>query len=116
MEHKINAEGKILGRLATEIAVKLRGKDSAAFNPARMSMNSVVVYNVDKIRVTGNKMEQKIYRRHSGYLGGLREETLKDRLVRDSRLALAGAVEGMLPKNRSRKNVMKRLVLIKGTE
>jgi len=114
MEYKIDATNKILGRLATEVAVKLRGKDTAAFDPTRISGNKVTVYNTDKVRVTGKKVEQKLYRRHSGYLGGLREETLGDLLARDSRRAIEYAVAGMLPKNKSRSKLMRNLVLIKG--
>src|SRR3989338_4280621 len=73
MEYKIDAQNQILGRLATRIAVLLRGKDKPGFDPARMSVNQVIVYNSDKIRVTGKKMVQKKYRRHSGYPGGQKE-------------------------------------------
>lgn len=111
MEHKIDATNKIMGRLAAEISVLLRGKDSPRFNPAKMSGEKVAVYNVDKMRVTGKKMEQKLYRRHSGFHGGLKEEKLKDLLRRDSRLALKHAVMGMLPKNKLRARLMKNLAL-----
>ena len=116
MEYKLNAEGKILGRLASEAAILLRGKNSPHFDPAKPSGNRVVVYNTDKIRVTGRKMVQKLYRRHSGYIGNLKEEKLRDRMARDSRIVLREAVGGMLPKNRSRKRIIKSLVLHKGVE
>lgn len=114
MEHKINAEGKILGRLATEAAVLLRGKNSPAYDPARLSGNKVTVTNTDKVRVTGKKPVQKLYRRHSGYIGGLREEALRDLMRRDSRKVIWNAVYGMLPPNRSRAKIMKNLILKKG--
>lgn len=114
MEYKIDASNKILGRLATEVALLLRGKNDPSFDPAKMSKNKVVVYNTDKIGVTGKKMAQKLYRRHSGYIGNLREEKLRDLMARNSGLSLRRAVMGMLPKNRSRKRVIKNLILVKG--
>lgn len=114
MEHKIDATDKILGRLATEVAILLRGKKDPSFDPARLAPRRVVVYNTDKVRVTGKKMEQKLYRRHSGYPGALKEEKLKDLLRRDSRQVVEQAVAGMLPKNRSRKRFLRNLVLWKG--
>lgn len=111
MEYKINAEGKILGRLASEIAVLLRGKNSPSFDPARLSGNKVLVYNTNKLRVTGKKMTQKLYRRHSGHIGSLKEIKLRDLIHKDSRLVLKKAVMGMLPKNRSRAKIIKNLIL-----
>lgn len=116
MEYKINASDKILGRLASEIAMLLRGKDSPSFDPARLSNNKVVVTNTDRIRVTGKKLSQKLYRRHSGYHGGLKEVKLRDVLARDSRLALKYAVLGMLPKNKLRSKLIKNLTLVKGEQ
>jgi len=110
MEYKIDAKDKILGRLAGEIAVILRGKNSPTFSLHKLSGNKVVVYNTDKIRTTGKKLVQKLYRRHSGYIGvGFKEEKMKDLMARDSRLVLKHAVMGMLPKNRSRAKVIKNL-------
>lgn len=114
MEYEINAENKVLGRLATEVAVLLRGKKDPSFDPARLILQRVLVYNTDKIRVTGKKMEQKLYYRHSGYPGALKEERMKDLMRRDSRLAVKQAVAGMLPKNRSRKRFLRNLLLLKG--
>lgn len=114
MEYKIDATNKILGRLATEVAILLRGKNSPRFNPAEFPSHRVSVYNTDKIRVTGRKMLQKLYRRHSEYIGGLKEEKLKERLARDSRMVLRDAVLGMLPKNRLRRIFIKNLLLFKG--
>ena len=116
MEYKIDATNKILGRLASEVSVLLRGKNTPAFNPTRMSSNAVVVYNTDKLRITGKKLLQKLYRRHSGHHGGLKEESLEKLMRRDSRLALRRAVMGMLPKNRLRSKLIKHLVMHKGGE
>jgi len=116
MEYKIDASEKILGRLASEVAILLRGKNGPQFNPARLSGNRVIVFNTDRIHVTGKKLLQKLYRRHSGYHGGLKEVQLKDLMARDSRLVLRHAVWGMLPKNRSRKVVITHLILHKGAK
>ncbi len=114
MEYKINAESKILGRLASEVAILLRGKNEPSFNPAHLSNNQVRIFNTDKIRVSGRKLTQKLYRHHSGYHGGLKEEKLRDLLARDSRLVLRKAIMGMLPKNKLRERMIKNLTLIKG--
>jgi len=116
MEHRIDASGKILGRLASEVAVLLRGKNDPRFNPANFTPNPVLVYNTDKIKVTGRKHTQKLYRRHSGYPGALKEETFENMLKRDSRKTLRQAVLGMLPKNRLRDKIIKNLKLIHGPE
>lgn len=113
MEYKIDATNKVLGRLAAEVSILLRGKNMPSFDPSRLSSNKVVVYNTDKMRVTGKKMSQKLYRRHSGFHGGLKEETLKNLMERDSRIALEKAVMGMLPKNKLRPKVIKNLILHK---
>lgn len=114
MEYKIDAANKILGRLATEVAVLLRGKNEPSFDPSKFGGNKVTIFNTDKIRVTGRKLVQKLYRRHSGYHGGLKEEQLRDLLIRDSRIVLRKAVLGMLPKNKLRARFIKNLILLKG--
>ena len=114
MEYKVDATNKILGRLASEIAVILRGKNSPKFDPAKLSGNKVMVYNTDRLTFTGKKLSQKLYRRHSGYIGNLKEEKLRDVATRDSRIVLRRAVMGMLPKNRLRDRIIKNLVLFKG--
>ncbi len=110
----IDATNKILGRLAVEIAMALQGKTTPDFDPARLSGNKITVFSTDHIRVTGKKPLQKLYRRHSGFPGGLREESLERMMARDSRAALRHAVLGMLPKNRLRPRMMKNLTLHKG--
>lgn len=115
MEYQINAANKILGRLATEVAVLLRGKNTAQFDPAKMPEHTVTVYNTDLVQATGKKMvgDGKVYLHHTGFHGGQRAETLEEIMLRDSRLALRRAVMGMLPKNRLRAKIIKNLTLIK---
>ena len=113
MEYNIDANGKVLGRLASEIAMILRGKNVPAYDPTKLTAVTVRVTNAAKMRVTGNKMQQKIYRHHSGYHGGLKEETLEHVMKKDPSRALKSAVNGMLPKNRLRDQMMKNLVFEK---
>jgi large subunit ribosomal protein L13 len=107
--HKIDATGKVLGRLASQISILLRGKHKPNFDPSKDMGDVVVVKNVDKMRFTGNKKKIKMYRWHSGYIGGLKERTLEEMLKKDPREVLKLAVLGMLPKNRLRKKIIKRL-------
>lgn len=112
-EYKIDASEKILGRLAVEAAVLLRGKNQAAFLPRVTPQNRVIIFNTDKLRVSGKKMEQKKYFRHSGYPGGLKEESLAELFARDSREVVRRAIYGMLPKNKTRDKIIKNLKLHK---
>lgn len=112
MDYKIDAANKILGRLASEIATLLRGKNDPRFDPSRSLGNTITVSNVDKIRVTGKKLDQKLYRRHSGYHGGLKEEKLQEIIKRDASIALRRAVLGMLPKNKLRSRFIKNLIFV----
>jgi large subunit ribosomal protein L13 len=98
--HLIDAEGQTLGRLATQIAGLLRGKGKPRYTPHVDTGDFVVVINAEKVHVTGNKREQKIYYRHSGYPGGLRSRTLEEQLERHPEEVLRKAVKGMLPRNR----------------
>ncbi len=107
--HTIDASGKILGRFATEIAVLLRGKNKPDFIPNKDMGDFVVVKNINKIEVTGKKLEKKIYYHHSGYLGGLKETPLKKLFEKDPGEVLKRAVFGMLPKNKLRAKQIKRL-------
>lgn len=113
-EYQIDAAGKILGRMATEAAVLLRGKNTASWLPYITPENRVIIFNTDKIKVTGKKMEQKFYRHHTGYPGGLKEESLAKLLERDSREVIKLAVYGMLPRNKTRDVIIKNLKLFKG--
>ena len=96
----IDAEGKILGRLATEIANALRGKDKAIFTPNQDCGDFIVVVNADKIKVSGNKETDKIYYRHSGFPGGFRQENVASLRKRRPEEIIRRAVKGMLPHNR----------------
>ncbi|KPJ54938.1 50S ribosomal protein L13 [Parcubacteria bacterium DG_72] len=107
--HTIDAKGKVLGRLATQIAGLLRGKQKPDFAPNKDIGDIVVVKSIDKIRVTGKKYTDKIYYRHSGYLGGLKETTYKKMFERNPSEVLKKAVYGMLPKNKLRDKQIKRL-------
>jgi len=96
----LDAEGKTLGRLATQIADLLRGKGKPQYTPHIDTGDFVVVVNAERIHVTGNKLEQKLYYRHSGYPGGLRSRTLAEQLARRPEEVIRKAVKGMLPKNK----------------
>lgn len=111
---EINAEGKTLGRLASKIASLLRGKHKPNFSPFLDVGDFVVVVNAEKIRVTGKKLREKLYRYHSGYLGNLREFTLEEMLKRKPEEVIREAVWGMLPKNRLGRKLIKKLKVYKG--
>jgi len=115
-EHTIDATNKILGRLAVEVANLLRGKNKPNFVPYLVQGDDVVVVNTDKIKVTGRKMKQKIYYQHSGYPGGIKETKLEEAMKKDSRQVIRKAVYGMLPKNKLRDKVIKKLKLYKEEE
>ena len=105
----IDAKDKILGRMSTKIANKLRGKDKPCFAPHMDCGDFVIVVNADKIKLTGAKMTDKMYTRHSGYPGGFREESAEKLLSRKPTRLVELAVSGMLPKNRLRQVFMKKL-------
>ncbi len=96
----VDAEGQTLGRLATRIADTLRGKNKPEYTPHVDTGDFVVVVNAERIAVTGNKLDDKMYHRHSGYPGGLRSRTLREQLERRPTEVLRKAVKGMLPRNR----------------
>jgi large subunit ribosomal protein L13 len=112
----VDAEAKTLGRLATQIAGVLRGKGKPAYTPHVDSGDFVVVVNAEKIQVTGNKLDQKRYYRHSGYPGGLRSRTLREQLDRRPEEVLRRAVKGMLPKNRLARRQITKLKIYAGSE
>lgn len=114
--HLFDAEGKILGRFITEIVKVLRGKNKASFTPNIDGGDFAVVINADKIRVTGNKMEGKIYHRFSGYPGGITATKLKDQIKKDSRKIIQHAAYGMLSKNKLRNRMMTRLLIYKDAD
>jgi large subunit ribosomal protein L13 len=110
----VDAEGKTLGRLATEIARVLHGKHKVNYSPAVDTGDYVIVVNAEKIQVTGQKLDQKFYYRHSGYPGGLREINLRDQLAKHPRRVIKLAVRGMLPKNRLGRRMLKKLKVYAG--
>jgi large subunit ribosomal protein L13 len=112
----VDAEGKTLGRLATQIADTLRGKRKPQYTPHIDTGDFVIVVNAEKIQVTGNKLDQKRYYRHSGYPGGLRSRTLREQLDRRPTEVLRVAVKGMLPKNRLARQQLTKLKIYAGPE
>ena len=107
--HTIDATGKVSGRLATQIAVLLRGKQKPQFVPYLDMGDFVVVKNTSKMKFTGKKLAQKKYYHHSGYLGGLKEKSLEKLFAENPNEVLKKAVVGMLPRNRLKKEQIKRL-------
>jgi len=105
----VDAQGKTLGRLATRVATILKGKHKPEYSPHMDVGDFVVIVNADKIHVTGRKMDQKIYYRHSGYPGGLSKITLRNQLVRYPTRAVELAVRGMLPRNRLGRKMLTKL-------
>jgi len=112
----VDASGKTLGRLATQIAKILMGKHKVTYTPHVDNGDFVIVINADKIHVTGKKLDKKIYYKHTGYFGHLKEETLKQKLQRKPEEVIYLAVRGMLPKNKLRKRMLKRLKIYAGPE
>jgi large subunit ribosomal protein L13 len=111
--HLVDAQGKILGRLATQIAGFLSGKKKVDFTPHIDGGDFVVVINSDGVRVSGNKNSQKMYHRFSGYPGGITSHSFEEKMKIDSRKVILAAVHGMLPKNKLRKPRLQRLFIYK---
>ena len=114
--HVIDAEGKTLGRISSEIAILLQGKHKPGYVPYLNTGDYVVVVNAEKIHVTGKKIEQKKYYRHSGYHGGLTERTLQQMLDKHPDRVIKQAVKGMLPKNVPGRRMLGRLKVYSGNE
>jgi large subunit ribosomal protein L13 len=112
----VDAEGQTLGRLATEIATVLRGKNKPQYTPHVDTGDFVVVVNAEKVVVTGRKAEQKVYRRHSGYPGGLKETSYEQMMERRPTEILRRAVKGMMPKNRLARQQLRKLKIYAGPE
>ncbi|HEX9634251.1 MAG TPA: 50S ribosomal protein L13 [Candidatus Binatia bacterium] len=112
----VDATGQTLGRLATRIATLLEGKHKVTYSPHLDTGDHVVVINAARIKVTGNKLIQKRYYRHSGYPGGLKEESLQTLLARKPELVVERAVKGMLPQNRLGRAMFKKLKVYGGAE
>ena len=112
----VNAENKILGRLATQIAMRLRGKHKPIFTPHADTGDFIVVINAEQVSLTGKKWDKKIYYRHSGYIGGLKEISAKKLLEKKPEDVLRFAVKGMLPKNSLGRRQLKKLKIYVGSE
>ncbi len=112
----VDAKDQILGRMATRIAVYLRGKHKPIFTPNVDTGDFVIVINADKVKVTGNKLDDKLYFRHSGYVGGIKSKSLKDRMLKEPDKVITDAVWGMLPKNRLGRAMIKKLKVYRGSD
>ncbi len=112
----VDCDGLVLGRVASQIASVLRGKNKPCYTPNVDCGDYVIAINTDKIVLTGKKLEQKYYRYHTGYIGGLKEIQFKKRMAEDSDKALTRAVKGMLPKNSLGRDMITKLKVFKGAE
>ncbi len=112
----VDLEDKVLGRAATEIAQVLRGKHKAIFTPSVDTGDFVIVLNAEKVRLTGNKLSQKVYYRHSGYTGGLKSITAGEMLEKTPEELIKKAVKGMLPKNKLGRQMFKKLKVYCGAD
>lgn len=112
----VDAEGKTLGRLASEIANVLRGKNKPIYTPHMDTGDYVIVVNAEKVKVTGKKLNQKIYYRHSDYVGGMKETTLKEMLAKHPERVIEHAVKGMLPKGTLGRQMYRKLFVYAGPE
>jgi len=112
----VDAKDAVLGRLATKVAIYLRGKNKAVFTPNVDTGDFVVVVNADKIKLTGNKVTDKVYYHHSGYIGGIKAKTAKEMLEQTPERIVEKAVRGMLPKNTLGRAMLKKLKVYRGPE
>jgi large subunit ribosomal protein L13 len=112
----VNADGRGLGRMATEIASRLRGKHNPLFTPHADTGDSIIVINAEKVTLTGRKWDEKIYYRHSGYIGGLKSVTARQLLEKKPEDLVINAVRGMLPKNRLGRDLLKKLRVYAGPD
>ena len=112
----VDATGHTLGRLASEVAKVLRGKNKPIFTPHMDTGDYVIIVKADKIKVTGKKLEQKVYYRHSAYVGGMKETTLKEMLAKKPERVIELAVKGMLPKGPLGRAMIKKLHVYAGSE
>ena len=111
----VDAENETLGRLASKVAYILRGKDKTNFTPHVDTGDNVIIINAEKVKFSGNKLDDKVYQNFSGYPGGLKEETAKDLQKRRPEVILERAIKGMLPKNRLGRKMYKKLFVYAGT-
>jgi large subunit ribosomal protein L13 len=112
----VDADGKTLGRLATELARRLRGKHKPIYTPHVDTGDFIIVVNAEKVRVTGRKLKDKMYYRHTGYIGNMKSESLEKMLKRAPEQAIELAVKGMLPKNPLGRAMFKKLKVVRGAE
>lgn len=112
----VDAEGQTLGRLASQIAAVLRGKHKPIYNPSVDTGDYVIVVNAEKIHTTGQRMDQKKYYRHSGYIGGMTVRTLREQLEKNPERVIQSAVKGMLPKNVLGRKMIRKLKVYAGPE
>ena len=112
----VDAEGKTLGRLASEVAKVLRGKNKAIFTPHIDTGDYVIVINAEKVKVTGRKLDQKIYYHHSEYIGGMKETTLREMMNKHPERVIEFAVKGMLPKGPLGRQMYKKLFVYAGSD
>ena len=112
----VDASDKVLGRLATKVADRIRGKDKPTFTPHTDGGDYVVIINADKIKVTGNKFNDKKYYKHSLYPGGLKTKTFREVIEKNPERVIEDAIKGMLPKNKLGKSMVKKLKVFPGSE
>ena len=112
----VDAEGQTLGRLAAEVAKVLRGKNKPEFTPHIDTGDNVIVINAEKIKVTGKKLDQKVYYHHSDYVGGMKETTLREMMAKKPEQVIELAVKGMLPKGPLGRTMIKKLRVYAGAE
>jgi len=112
----VDADGVVLGRLASQVANILRGKNRPHYTPFFDSGDFVIIVNADKVKLTGKKENQKVYYRHTGYMGGLKETTFKRMITTHPERVIAHAVRGMLPKNRLNRKILTKLKVYAGPE
>ena len=112
----IDASGKVLGRLASQVAYRIRGKNNPLYTPHADTGDWIIVINAEKIQVSGNKLDQKKYYRHSGYIGGLKTRTAGELLEQKPEEIIKAAVRGMLPKNRLGRKLNRKLFVYSGDQ
>ena len=112
----VDADGMTLGRLASEVAKVLRGKNKPIFTPHMDTGDYVIIVNAEKVKVTGKKLDQKVYYHHSGYVGGLKETTLKEKMAKKPEQVIELAVKGMLPKGPLGRQMYRKLFVYAGPE
>ncbi|MGP1924048.1 MAG: 50S ribosomal protein L13 [Arsenophonus sp. NEOnobi-MAG3] len=112
----VDADGKILGRLATEVAHRLRGKHKAEYTPHVDTGDYIIVINAEKVAVTGNKYEEKIYYRHTGYIGGIKQATFKEMIARHPERVIEIAVKGMLPRGPLGREMYRKMKVYGGSD